>query len=74
MQLLNARVDGGGEDYRNVARQALEDLAVIMGWSWTVRRVLLFTGFGFDIFFSIEFLTRLQRDYYERRDEDHDDR
>jgi hypothetical protein len=37
----------------------LEDYAVIAGWSWNVRRVLLFTGFGFDIFFTIEFLTRL---------------
>jgi osmoprotectant transport system permease protein len=29
MQLLNARVDGGGEDYRNVARQALEELGLL---------------------------------------------
>ena len=36
-----------------------EDCAVLAGWSWSVRRVLLFAGFAFDIFFSIEFLTRL---------------
>lgn len=45
----------------------LEDLAIVAGWSWTVRRVLLFTGFGFDIFFSIEFLTRLYFSFVNRR-------
>ena len=39
----------------------IEDLAVIAGWSWNVRRVLILTGFGFDIFFTIEFLTRFYR-------------
>lgn len=45
----------------------LEDFAVVAGWSWSVRRILLFTGFGFDIFFSIEFLTRLYFNFVNRR-------
>ncbi len=36
----------------------LEDYAVLTGWSWKLRRVLIFTGLGFDLFFSIEFLIR----------------
>ena len=39
----------------------IEDLAVVAGWSWSVRRVLILTGFGFDFFFTVEFLTRLYR-------------
>lgn len=45
----------------------LEDFAVLAGWSWSVRRVLLFTGFAFDIFFSVEFLTRLYFSFVKRR-------
>lgn len=45
----------------------LEDYAVLAGWSWDVRRVLLFTGFGFDLFFTIEFLTRLYGAFVDRR-------
>lgn len=45
----------------------LEDFAVLAGWSWDVRLVLLFTGFAFDIFFSIEFLTRLYVAFINRR-------
>ena len=45
----------------------LEDLAVLAGWSWELRRVLLFTGFGFDIFFTVEFLTRLYSSFVNRR-------
>lgn len=37
----------------------VEDLAVLLGWSWQVRKILTFTGLGFDIFFVVEFLTRL---------------
>ncbi len=37
----------------------IEDLAVLVGWSWDLRRILIFTGLGFDIFFVVEFLTRL---------------
>ncbi|MDC7235996.1 MAG: ion transporter [Spirochaetales bacterium] len=36
----------------------VEDLAVLLGWSWSVRKALIFSGFGFDLFFSIEFITR----------------
>ena len=36
----------------------VEDLAVLLGWSWTVRKILIFSGFGFDLFFSLEFITR----------------
>ena len=36
----------------------LEDYAVLTGWSWGIRRILIFTGLGFDLFFSIEFLIR----------------
>lgn len=36
----------------------LEDYAVLTGWSWEFRRFLIFTGLGFDLFFSIEFLIR----------------
>jgi len=36
----------------------LEDLSIVMGWNWTVRRILLTAGFGFDLFFTLEFLIR----------------
>lgn len=42
----------------------LEDFAVLIGWDWGVREVLVYTGFGFDIFFTIEFLTRLYVNVY----------
>ena len=37
----------------------VEDLAILLGWSWHVRKILIFAGLGFDIFFTVEFLTRL---------------
>src|SRR6056297_440060 len=36
----------------------LEDVVLIAGWSWDVRKILLVTGFGFDLFFTLEFLIR----------------
>ncbi len=36
----------------------LEDAALIGGWSWDVRKVLLISGFIFDLFFTFEFLIR----------------
>jgi hypothetical protein len=36
----------------------LEDISIVMGWDWTVRRILLTAGFGFDLFFTLEFLIR----------------
>ena len=35
-----------------------EDLSIVLGWDWSVRRVLLTAGFGFDLFFTMEFLLR----------------
>ncbi len=37
----------------------LEDFAVVVGWSWDIRKILVFSGFCFDLFFTIEFFTRL---------------
>ena len=50
-----------------VAQTFLEDLAVLAGWSWDLRLALLFAGFGLDVFFSIEFLTRLYFSFVNRR-------
>ena len=36
----------------------IEDIANMFGWSWTSRRILIYSGFLFDLFFSIEFLIR----------------
>ncbi len=35
-----------------------EDLAVVLDWSISVRRVLLILGFFFDLFFTVEFVVR----------------
>jgi len=45
----------------------LEDWAVVAGWSWDVRSIMVFTGFFFDLFFTIEFLTRLYFSVYRGR-------
>lgn len=37
----------------------LEDFAVVAGWRWNFRKVLIISGFCFDLFFTIEFLSRL---------------
>ncbi|MFW5689569.1 MAG: ion transporter, partial [Spirochaetota bacterium] len=50
-----------------LAQTFLEDFAVLAGWTWDARRVLLFTGFAFDLFFTIEFLTRLYASFVNRR-------
>lgn len=36
----------------------LEDLSVLLSWTWPARRVLLITGFFFDLFFTVEFFSR----------------
>lgn len=36
----------------------VEDLSTYLMWDWNIRRILLFTGFGFDLFFTTEFLIR----------------
>ncbi|MFP4375649.1 MAG: ion transporter [Spirochaetales bacterium] len=45
----------------------LEDYAVLAGWSWNLRRILLFSGLAFDLFFTIEFLTRFYFAFVNRR-------
>ncbi len=35
-----------------------EDILVISGAAWTIRRIFLYTGFAFDLFFTLEFLIR----------------
>jgi hypothetical protein len=37
----------------------MEDLAVFLSWVWSTRKVLIITGFCFDLLFTIEFLVRL---------------
>ncbi|MCD6121742.1 MAG: ion transporter [Spirochaetales bacterium] len=37
----------------------LEDFAVVSGWSMDIQKKLSISGFCFDLFFTIEFLTRL---------------
>lgn len=36
----------------------LEDLSMLLDWSWPTRRAILIGAFVFDLFFTIEFLTR----------------
>ncbi|MFW5826524.1 MAG: ion transporter [Alkalispirochaeta sp.] len=36
----------------------LEDVAIVMGWSRSVRESLMLAGFAFDLFFTVEFLAR----------------
>jgi len=36
----------------------VEDLAAYLMWDWNIRRILLFIGFGFDLFFTLEFIFR----------------
>ncbi len=45
----------------------VDDVAVLAGWPWAVRLVILFVGVGLDIFFTIEFLSRLYVAYVNRR-------
>lgn len=42
-----------------IAQTFLEDYAVLVGWAQDIRKILLITGFGFDLFFTIEFISRL---------------
>jgi len=37
----------------------LEDFAICASWQVNIRRILIITGFAFDLFFTIEFLVRL---------------
>ena len=42
----------------------LEDFGVIADWTWSARRILVITGFAFDLFFTVEFLSRLYSSVY----------
>lgn len=37
----------------------VEDLSIVLGWSWKTRSSLIIAGFCFDLFFTIEFITRI---------------
>lgn len=41
-----------------LVQTVLEDLAVLLMWEWRWRKALLLAGFGFDVFFTLEFLVR----------------
>ncbi len=36
----------------------VEDLSTYLLWDWNLRRILIFAGFGFDVFFTLEFIVR----------------
>ena len=44
----------------------LEDLSVVAGWPWSTRRLLIYLGFAFDVFFTVEFLIRLYYAFVKR--------
>ena len=45
----------------------MEDFAVLAEWSWDRRRILLLAGFGFDLLFTIEFLSRFIAAAFDKR-------
>jgi len=49
----------------------LEDFAVLIDWSWEIRRALIFAGFAFDLLFTVEFLVRLFYAFLDRRVKDY---
>ncbi|GEM_PF-6876462 len=50
-----------------VAQVVLENLAMVIGRGWQERYVLLLVGFGLDVFFTVEFLTRFYAATLHRR-------
>jgi len=50
-----------------VAQAVLENLAMILGRPWQERYLLLLVGFGLDVFFTAEFLTRFYAATLHRR-------
>jgi len=36
----------------------LSDLAVVADWEWSFRRIMIYSAFSFDLFFTLEFLIR----------------
>lgn len=49
----------------------LEDFAVVAGFGWDLRRILIYTGFVFDLFFTLEFLIRFYNALTEMRAADY---
>lgn len=45
----------------------MEDFAILAEWSWDRRKILLLAGFGFDLLFTVEFLTRFINAAMEKR-------
>ncbi len=50
-----------------IVQTFLDDFSIITGWTQEARKILMFTGFMFDLFFTIEFLTRLYNGLTRRR-------
>ncbi len=50
-----------------IVQTFLDDFSIITGWTQNARKILMFTGFMFDLFFTIEFLTRLYNGLTRRR-------
>jgi hypothetical protein len=50
-----------------IVQTVLEDLSVLLTWEAAPRKILVITGFIFDLFFTIEFLVRLYYAVVERR-------
>ena len=50
-----------------IVQTFLDDFSVVVKWGEDHRRVLLFTGFCFDFFFTVEFLVRLYNAILRRR-------
>ncbi|MEM5947992.1 ion transporter [Spirochaetia bacterium 38H-sp] len=42
-----------------IVQTILEDVANISMWDWNIRKILLISGFVFDLFFTVEFFTRM---------------
>ena len=45
----------------------LEDFATVINWNSDIRTVLMIVGFGFDLFFTIEFLARMGAAFQRKR-------
>src|SRR5690606_27697147 len=64
MDRSNRKTLGLGESLLTLAivwvllQTFLEDFSIVLGWSWPIRRVLVFTGLFFDVFFTVEFVLR----------------
>ncbi len=50
-----------------IVQTFLDDFSIAMSWGEEHRRILLFTGFAFDLFFTVEFLVRLYNAILHRR-------